>query len=82
MRSLEKNSTFGVGNIELHQPANFLNSGIFQSSDSQLNHHRQDSQITRSKTSYSLIKPQPLPQGNLEIPLPPNSLDLHQPKKQ
>ena len=28
---------------------------------SRLIHHKQDSQITRSKISYSLIKPQPFP---------------------
>ena len=34
---------------------------LFQSVYFQLNHHKRHSQITRSKVSYSLIEPQPLP---------------------
>ena len=34
---------------------------LFQSGYSHLDHHRWDSQIARTKTSYCLIEPQPLP---------------------
>ena len=39
---------------QIHDP------GLFQSGYSQSNHHKRDSQITRSKISYSLVEPQPL----------------------
>ena len=40
---------------QIHDP------GLFQSGCSQSNHHKRDSQITRSKICYSLIEPQPSP---------------------
>ena len=41
---------------------------------SQLNHHKRDSHITRSKISYSVIEPQLLP---LHQPMTMNSMHLH-----
>ena len=45
----------------LKQVYEILGPGLFQSGHSQLNHHKRDSQTTRSMISYSLIEPQPLP---------------------
>ena len=45
----------------LKQVQEILDLGLFQSDHSQLNHHKRDSQITRSKISYRLMEPQSLP---------------------
>ena len=53
----------GVGEWDssLKQVKQIHDPGLFESGYSQSSHHKQDFKITRSKTSYSLIEPQPLP---------------------